>query len=168
MKVSTLKINISLLNNCFSSRNVLQNGINALSKMVLKNSVFCEKAQNFVPFCTVRFGSNFGSMLSKYLANNVWREVRLSMSAFATVARKSYNGKFTAKIAFPIGHFNLPLITDADIGSLKSLHTLFDKHLDRMLVKFEQDRFKAEIYIVLRCLFVCCCCFFLQKMVNHL
>ena len=30
-------------------------------------------------------------------------------------------------------------IADADIGSLKSLHTLFDKHLDQMLVEFEQN-----------------------------
>ena len=33
------------------------------------------------------------------------------------------------------------IITDADIGSLKSLHTLFnDKYLDHMMVKFEQNR----------------------------
>ena len=30
-------------------------------------------------------------------------------------------------------------IADADIESLKSLHTLFDKYLDHMLVKFEQN-----------------------------
>ena len=32
------------------------------------------------------------------------------MSALATVARKSFNGKFTAKIDFPVGHFMLPLL----------------------------------------------------------
>ena len=31
-------------------------------------------------------------------------------------------------------------IANADIGSLKFLHTLFDKYLDHMLVKFEQNR----------------------------
>ena len=31
-------------------------------------------------------------------------------------------------------------IADADIGSLKSLHTLVDKYLDHMLVKFELNR----------------------------
>ena len=36
------------LNNCFSYRNVYQNGANVLSKMVLKNPVFRQKAQNFV------------------------------------------------------------------------------------------------------------------------
>ena len=30
-------------------------------------------------------------------------------------------------------------IADADIGSLKSLHTLFDKYLDHILGKFEQN-----------------------------
>ena len=55
------------------------------------------------------------------------------------VARKSFNGKFTAKIDIPIGHFMLPLLI-ADIGSRKSLHKLFDKYLEHMLVKFEQNR----------------------------
>ena len=36
-------------------------------------------------------------------------------------------------------------IADADIGSLKSLHTLFDKYLDHMLVKFEQNRMVQTI-----------------------
>ena len=45
------------------------------------------------------------------------------------------------KIIFAV---NLPLklfhatVVNADIGSLKSLHTLFDKYLDHMLVKFKQ------------------------------
>ena len=37
------------------------------------------------------------------------------------------------------------LFTDADIGSLKSLHTLFDKYLDYTLVKFEQNRMVRTI-----------------------
>ena len=36
-------------------------------------------------------------------------------------------------------------IADADIGSLKSLHTLFDKYLDHMLVEFEQNRMVQTI-----------------------
>ena len=68
------------------------------------------------------------------------------MSALATVAGKSFNGKFTAKIDFPIkGIVMLPSKADADIGSLKSLHTLFDKYLDHMLVKFEQNRMVQTI-----------------------
>ena len=36
-------------------------------------------------------------------------------------------------------------IADADIESLKSLHTLFDKYLDHMLVIFEQNRMVPTI-----------------------
>ena len=36
-------------------------------------------------------------------------------------------------------------IADDDIKSLKSLHTLFDKYLDHMLVKFEQNRMVRTI-----------------------
>ena len=60
------------------------------------------------------------------------------MSALATVAGKSFNGKFTAKIDFSIGYF-IFYIADTDIRSLKSLHTLFDRYLDHTLVKFEQN-----------------------------
>ena len=61
------------------------------------------------------------------------------MSALATVTGKSFNGKFTAKIDFPIGYFILP-DADADIGNLMlSIHYLISI-LDHMLVKFEQNR----------------------------
>ena len=36
-------------------------------------------------------------------------------------------------------------IADVDIGSQKSLHTLFDKYLDHMLGKFEQSRMVRTI-----------------------
>ena len=58
------------------------------------------------------------------------------MSALAMAVGKSFDGKFIVKIDFLIGHF---VIADADIGSPKSLHTLFDKYLDHMLVKFERN-----------------------------
>ena len=38
-------------------------------------------------------------------------------------------------------------ITDADIESLKSLHTLFDMYLDYMLVKFERNRMIRNVQI---------------------
>ena len=49
-------------------------------------------------------------------------------------------------------------IADADNGSLKSLHSLFDKYLDHMLVKFEQNRMVQTIPIFK---------LFDKKMVNH-
>ena len=66
------------------------------------------------------------------------------MSALATVAGRIFNGKFTTKIQFSDRVFYVT-IADAEIGSLKSLHTLFDKYLDHMLVKFEQNRMVRTI-----------------------
>ena len=85
-------------------RNALQKGVNALAKIILKLLGFCQKHQNFVQIY-------------------VWREFRLPESAFATVLvlRKNFNGKFTAKIYF---RAICVTITDADIGSFKSLRTL--------------------------------------------
>ena len=71
-------------------------------------------------------------MWCKHFLRNLWRDFRLSISALATVAGKSFNGKFTAHRLFYI-------TANADIGSLKFLQTLFDKYLDHMLVKFEQN-----------------------------
>ena len=41
LKDGSIQINSLGSNNCFSYRNAFQNGGNALSKMVLKNSDFC-------------------------------------------------------------------------------------------------------------------------------
>ena len=60
------------------------------------------------------------------------------------IAGKSFKSKFTAKIDFPIGDFILP-IADADIGSLMSLQTLFDKYGDHKLVQFGQHRIVQTI-----------------------
>ena len=66
------------------------------------------------------------------------RHFSLPMSALATVEEKSFNGKFTGKFDFSDRVFYIT-IADADIKSPKSLHTLFDKYLDHMLVKFERN-----------------------------
>ena len=75
----------------------------------VKNSVFRQKVRLFTFLTIIRCGSKFASMRSKYVSNNVWKEFLLLVSVFATVARKSFNGKFTAKI----GHFTrmLQLLT---------------------------------------------------------
>ena len=62
------------------------------------------------------------------------------MSVLATVAMvagKSYKGKFTLSKNWFSSRVFYITIANADIGSLKSLHTLFDKYLDHMLVEFE-------------------------------
>ena len=55
------------------------------------------------------------------------------------------NGNIKYSIEKLIFAVNLPLklspttVANVDIGSLKSLHTLFDKYLDHVLVKYEQN-----------------------------
>ena len=97
------------------------------------------KSSKFHVVLTIRFCSNFTSIWYKHFLRNIWRDFRLPMSVLATVARKSFNGKFTGKKWFSDLAFYV-IIADADIWSLKSLHTLFDEYLDHMLVKFEQNR----------------------------
>ena len=74
-----LKINSLPLNNCFSYRNVLQNGVNTLSKMFF----FSSKSSRFCTLHTKRYDSNFASMCNKYVSNKVWRNLRFTVSAFA-------------------------------------------------------------------------------------
>ena len=61
------------------------------------------------------------------------------MSALATVVQKSFLMANLLKNWFSDQAF-YATIADADIGNLKSLHTLFDKYLNHMLVKFKQNR----------------------------
>ena len=72
------------------------------------------------------------------------------MSALATVARKGLMVNLLQKL--------IVTIADADIGNLKSLHKLFDKCLDHMLVKLVQNRM-VQTYKIL---------FFLTKKFNNL
>ena len=109
LKDGSLEINSLALNNCFSYRNVFKNSAKALSKMVLKTR-FLSKSSKFRMISTIRFCSNFTSMWYKHSLRNVWRDFKVLMSALATVAGKSFNGKLTAKIDFPIGYFMLPLL----------------------------------------------------------
>ena len=57
------------------------------------------------------------------------------MSASAMVTWKSFNGKFTwfSNRAFYV------TIPDANLESLNPLHTLCNKYLDHILVKFKQN-----------------------------
>ena len=66
------------------------------------------------------------------------------MSAFETVARKSFKWQIYSTNRFSDRIFYVT-IADADIGIVKSLQTLFDKHLNHRLVKFEQNRMVRTI-----------------------
>ena len=71
----------------------------ALEKKMKKLKISCSLNH------TILFKFHNGSFL-----RNVWRDLRLPMSALATVVRKSFDGKFTAKIDFLIGNFMLSLL----------------------------------------------------------
>ena len=59
------------------------------------------------------------------------------MRAYANVARKNFDSTFTANNWFSDRTF-YTIIAGADIGSIKSLHTLFVKHLNHILVNSKQ------------------------------
>ena len=66
LKDGSLQIDILVSNNCFSYRNVFQNSVNALSKMV--NNCFFFNLSKSSKICVVRnirFASNFTSMWYK-------------------------------------------------------------------------------------------------------
>ena len=63
-------------------KNVLQIGVNIVPKMVNHSM---SRSSNFGVVWTIQFCSNFTSMLSKYLSNNLWRDFRLRMLASAMV-----------------------------------------------------------------------------------
>ena len=141
LKDDSLKINSLASNNCFSHRNVFQNGVNTLSKIV---NHFLSKSTNFFMVLTIRFCSNFTSMWSKYVSNNVWRDFTLDFQCQHWVSIS--NGNIKCPIGKSIFAVNLPLklfratVANADIKSLMSLHAFLQKCLHQMLVKFEQNR----------------------------
>ena len=61
--------------------------------------------------------------------HDLWRDFRLPMSATAI----KYPKKSIFVVNLPLKLF-LTTVANADIGSLKSLHTVFGKHLDHMLL----------------------------------
>ena len=71
--------------------------------MVIKKPVFLSKSSKFHVVWTIWFCSNFTSIWYKLFLRNVWSDFRLPMSALATVAPKSFDGKFTAKFIFQSG-----------------------------------------------------------------
>ena len=112
-------------------------------KWFLKTRFFVEKLKISCSLDHTIFFSNFTSMRYKHSLRNVWRDFRLLMSALATVAGKSFNGKFTPKIDFPIRYFMLSLlILTLKVLSL-SIHYLISIWTTNL--KFEQNRMVRTI-----------------------
>ena len=144
-KMIVFKLIVALSNN-FSYRKRLPKW----RKLFVKNGYikpgFLSKSSKFRVVWTIRFSSNFFIIWYKHFVRNRWRDFRLPAPVLATVARKSVNGKFTVKIDFPIDRAFYVIIAVADIQSLKSLHTLFDKYLAHRLVKYERNRMVWTIH----------------------
>ena len=84
LKDGSLKfINLPLIN-YFSCSNVLQNGAQALSKLVLKNSSFCQKHHNFIHFGPYDLVQILPACGLKYVSNYVRRDFSLTVSAFVS------------------------------------------------------------------------------------
>ena len=102
-------------------------------------NIFLRKSSKFCIVRTIRFCSNFTSMWSKYLANiNVERLLDLYNDSISNGNVKYLRGKSIFAVHLPLKLIPAT-VANADIGSQKSLHTLFDKYLGPMLVKFEQN-----------------------------
>ena len=75
-------VTILASNNCFSYRNIFQNGVDALPKIV---DSFLSKISKYYPVWVKRYGSIFSNLWHKHLLKNYKWHFRLPMSAFATV-----------------------------------------------------------------------------------
>ena len=124
--------------------------------------LFLSKSSQFCVVYPTRFCSNFTSMWYKHFFKEYMERLKTSTffhsTVLATVEWKSFNGKFAAKIDFPIGYFMLLLYFGCWYWKCKVSPCIFYKYLEYMLVKFEQNRMVR----ILQNFWAFC-----QKMVNH-
>ena len=112
MRDVSLHINSLASSNSVSYMNLSQNGANILSKIVLKIPFFFFVKQFKISCRSDQY--DFVQILracGTISLRNVWRDLRLPMSASATVTRKSFNVNFTTKIDVSRGYFMLLLLT---------------------------------------------------------
>ena len=147
--IPTLASNI-----CFSYRNMFQNGVDALSKIV---DAFLSKSSKFYLVWVIRKCSNFDSLWHKHLLRNYKWHFRLLMSAFATVIWKtlSKHQLFTLNFAFQLFHVSIAI--DNCKSQKYHLYFLYN-YVYHKLAKFDQNRMIWTIQIF---------SFFLQKAVSH-
>ena len=105
-------------------------------QLVKNGGIFLSKNSKFCIVRTMRFPSNFTSMWSKYFSSNVWEildfQCQHQQWLYKIPDRKiNFCSNLLLKL-FPA------TVANADIGSLKSLHT-FLKMLYHILMKFEPN-----------------------------
>ena len=108
LKDGSFLINILASNFCFSYRNMFQNGVDALSKIV---DTFLSKSSKFSLVQIIRKCSNFATMWHKHLLRNYKWHFRLPMSAFATAIWNtlSKHQLFTLNFAFQLFHVSIDI-----------------------------------------------------------
>ena len=106
LKDGSLLINTLASNICFSYRNIFQNGVDALSKIV---DVFLSKSSKFHLVRIIWKCPNFASLWHKHLLRNYKWHFRLPMSAFATAISNALSKHqfFTLNFAFKLFHVSI-------------------------------------------------------------
>ena len=110
LKDGSLLINTLASNICFSYRNMFQNGVDALSKIV---DAFLSKSSKFYLVRIIRKCSDFASLWHKHLLRNYKWHFRLPMPAFATAIRNtlSKHQLFALNFAFQFFHVSIAIDT---------------------------------------------------------
>ena len=108
LKDGSLLINTLASNICFSYRNMFQNGVDALPKIV---DAFLSKSSKFYLIRIIQKCSNFASLWYKHLLWNYKWHFRLPMSAFATAIWNtlSKHQLFTLNFAFQLFHVSIAI-----------------------------------------------------------
>ena len=111
-----------------NKKNVFQNSVNTFAKMV-NHFFFGQKNQILsISYCMI---------LSKFHQHVVQRFLTSCVSIRISYIKCLIENHFF-RVNLPLKLFRAT-VANTDIGSLKSLHTLFDRYLNLMMVKFEQN-----------------------------
>ena len=104
----SLLIDTLASNSCFTYRNMFQNVVEALSKIV---DAFLSKSSKFYLVRIIWYCSNFASLWHKHLLRNYKWHFRLPMSAFATAIWNtlSKHQLFTLNFAFKLFHVSIAI-----------------------------------------------------------
>ena len=108
LKDGSLLINTLASDICFSYRNMFQNGVDALSKIV---DAFLSKSSRFYLVRIIRQCSNFASLWHKHLLRKYKWHFRLPMSAFVTAIWNtlSKHQLFILNFAFKLFHVSIAI-----------------------------------------------------------
>ena len=151
LKDGSLLINTLASNICFSYRNMFQNGVDALSKIV---DTFLSKSSKFYLVRIIRKCSNFASLWHKHLLRNYKWDFRLPMSAFAMATYRNINFSHlilrSSSFMFPL----LLIIVEVKNTICNSLITMFNTSW-RNLIKIGWSELYKILSFFTKTLFTC-------------